>query len=177
MSSSYVLGAFASEPQTLSALRSLRERGYRELDLHSPFPVEGAADALGLSKSWIRWAALAGALLGGAAGYAVQWWTNAFNWPLDVGDRPLRAWPAFTLLTYEGLILASSFAIFLALLAAWRLPNLHHPVLGAAGFETATASTFWVSVGASSELERDLALEALGALGAAEVQSVGGDTP
>ncbi len=168
----HVLGQFGSGDGALAAVRDLGAHGHRRLDAYTPYPVEGMAEALRLPRSWVRWAALAGGILGGGAGYLVQWFTNAWNWPLDVGDRPPHAWPAFILLTYEGIILVAAFAIVGALLVAWRLPNLHHPALGAEGFESATGDGFWVAVEAPTEEERDAALARLRALGATLVQTV-----
>lgn len=166
------LGEFGSEAQALDALRTLRTQGQWTLELFSPYPVEGAGELLQLRASWVRWAALAGGIVGGGAAYAVQWWMNAWNWPLDVGGRPPHSWPAFVLLTYEGVILAAALGILVALLAAWRLPDLHHAALGAAGFASATGDRFWVGVEVLSEVERDAALAILRGAGGARVQAV-----
>ncbi len=169
------MGEFGSEAEVLGALARLRDEGWtrwNRLDVHSPYPLDGADEILGLGPSPVRWAALAGAIAGGSGGYAVQWWMNAHDWPLDVGNRPPHSWPAFALLSYEGLILCAALAILLALVAAWRLPDLHHAALGAAGFESATGEAFWVSLDARTPAERDLALAALRGAGAGRVQAV-----
>ncbi len=169
----YAVGEFASGEEMLAAVRELRRLGFGDLDAYGPYPVEGAREALGLGTSWItRAGTLSGAIFGAAAGYVVQWWMNAIDWPIDVGNRPPHAWPAFILLSYEGLILCAAFAAFFALLFAARLPNLHHPVLGAEGFESATGSGFWVSVGSADREERIRAMKQLGLMGARKVQPV-----
>lgn len=166
------LGEFPTGKAAVAAVRALRARGFERLDAHTPFPVEGMREALGLGPSWVRWAALVGGAAGGVTGFLIQWWMLAWNWPIDVGDRPPNSWPPFILLTYEGVILIASFSVVFALLAAWRLPNLHHAALGAVGFESATGDGFWVSVEADELPECDAALEVLRAHGAARVQPV-----
>lgn len=169
----YAVAEFPTGERMVAAVRELRRRGWRDLDAYGPYPVEGAREALGLGTSWItRAGTVTGAIFGAAAGYVVQWWMNAIDWPIDVGNRPPHAWPAFVLLSYEGLILCAAFATFFALVFAARLPNLHHPVLGADGFDSATGSGFWVSVGTEDREARVRAMEQLTALGGAKVQPV-----
>ncbi len=170
------LGEFSTEQETLGAVRALRGRDL-PVDVHSPYPLDELPELLDLPPSRIRWAALAGGVCGAAVGYLVQWWMNACDWPLNVGNRPPHSWPAFVLLAYEGLILVASFSILFALVAAAGLPNLHHGALGAAGFESATGDAFWVSVQAGNAADRDAALSALRAAGASRVQAIGEAAP
>ncbi len=149
-----VLGEFERAAGALRAIRELRARGHRAVDLHSPYPVEGAADALGLPRPGLRVAALVCGLAGAAGGYALQWYANARSYPINVGDRPLHAAPAFVPLAFEGLVLAASLAIFATLVLSLRLPNLHHPALGVEAFRSSSGGRFWVSVAAAGAEER-----------------------
>ena len=166
----WVLGEFTSSEALLACVRALRERGFRRLDLYSPFPLEEAPEALGLPPSRIGWVALAAGLGGALFAYVAQGFTNAVDWPLIVGSRPMHAAPAFIPITFELGVLSASGAIFFGLLALFGFPRVAHPVFELEAFKSATSDGFWVSVtfdGADPEVER--ALEALRTLGARQV--------
>ena len=55
---SWVLGEFASEEAILAAARALRAKGHASVDLHSPVPIHGAEEALGLRRSRVPLVAL-----------------------------------------------------------------------------------------------------------------------
>ena len=43
-----VIGQFADSDAMLDATRKMRERGHKKLDTHTPYPVHGIEEALGL---------------------------------------------------------------------------------------------------------------------------------
>ena len=139
-----------------------------------PFPVEGLAEAIGFhGERALPWIALAGGIVGGGGGYLLQWYMNAVNYPLNIGGRPLDAWPAFAVPAYELAILGAFLAAFLGLLALNRLPRLHHPIFNAARFRRVTVDRFFLAVPSAEprfDLEATRALlERLGALAVEEV--------
>ena len=53
MTRAYVLAEFEREGALLAAARSLRAQGHESLDIHSPYPLHGADEALGLRRSTV----------------------------------------------------------------------------------------------------------------------------
>lgn len=142
----WILGELGSGEKALSAIRSLRALGYEELDAYSPYPIEGMSEALTLSPSPVRPAALFAGLLGFTMAYLLQWFANAWNFPINVGNRPAHAPPSFIPISFESLQLAAATAIIATFLWLCGLPRLHHPVFEAAPFRTVSLDGFWVSV-------------------------------
>jgi hypothetical protein len=144
----WVVGEFGSGDEVKRALTRLRELGYAKetLDVFSPYPVDGVDELLELPESPVRPIALGAGLTGAAFGYVVQWWCNAVDWPLNVGNRPPHSAPAFVPITFESLVLFAALAIFLGLLWLWRFPRPHHPLFELESFRTASTGGFWVSV-------------------------------
>ncbi len=101
MTNRWVLGLFAREGALLEAARALRAAGLTSLDLHSPYPIHGAEDALGLPRSTVPVVALVAGVTGAATGYLLQWGTVGYLWPLNVGGRPPQSAPAFIPVTFE----------------------------------------------------------------------------
>jgi hypothetical protein len=138
---------FADGPALLRAARALREAGYTRLDGHSPQPVEGLAETLGLARTAVPRLALLGGIAGGAGGYLLQVWLSAVDYPLDIGGRPLHSAPSFIVVAFELAILGASAATVLGMLALNRLPMPHHPLFEIPEFAGATRHRFFMSVG------------------------------
>lgn len=130
MSDAAPYGLFAAfdGPQALvSAARRLRGQGYAALDAHTPYPVDGLDAALGLGRSRIGWVILAGAIIGAVAAYGLALYSVTVAYPINVGGRPLHAWPPFALLAFEGGVLGGALSALAGLLVLSRLPAYHHP--------------------------------------------------
>jgi hypothetical protein len=146
MSGVYVLGQFPTSDTLLAAARRLRQEGFEELDAHSPYPLHGAAEALGLPRSRVPLFVLLGGLTGATLGYLMQWWMNAVDYPIIVGGRPQHGPPTNIPITFETGVLLAVLAAFFGAMALFGLPRLYHPVFKAKGFRRATVDELWLSV-------------------------------
>ena len=164
----WVVGEFGSGNEVKKALERLRELGYAKeaLDVFSPYPVEGIDEVLELKPSPIRGFAFVAGLGGAAFAYLVQWWTNAVDYPLNVGNRPLNAGPAFFPITFETMVLFASLTIFFGLMWLYRFPRPHHPLFELESFRTASTGGFWVSVTTEKQAETEPLLRHLRELNA-----------
>ena len=171
----YVLGQFPGDRALLEAARALRAEGHENLDLHTPYPIPGAEEALGLRRSTVPIVALIGGVTGAVLGYLLQWYTVGFDWPLNVGNRPPHSPPAFIPVTFEGGVLIAVLSIFLGLLFAYfRFPRVDHPVFEVEEFRSASIDGLWLSALVRPE-EKEGVAEALRRLGATNVSSVAAD--
>jgi hypothetical protein len=169
---SYVLAEFEREHALLDAARALRARGGATLDLHSPYPLHGAEEALGLRRSTVPRLALVAGVTGAILGYLLQWYTVGFDWPINVGNRPPHSPPAFIPVTFELGVLFASGAIFVGLLAAYfGFPRVHHPVFEVEAFRSATIDGLWLSAEVDPA-EADAFARELRRLGARQVSIV-----
>src|SRR6266542_1366027 len=141
-----ILAEFMAPDELLRAIVELRRLGYRDLDAFTPYPIKEAEDALGHKRSPINWLILPFALAGASAAYAVQWWCNAYDYPLNVGGRPPHSVPMFVPISFEMAVLAASIGGLLVLLALSGLPELYSPIFAAEGFDSSTRDRFWVGV-------------------------------
>ncbi len=168
---SYVLGEFTEEAALVAAARSLREQGWAGLDAHSPVPVHGIDEALGLKRSVVPLIALVGALVGTVSGIAMQWWMNAVDYPLNVGGRALISPPTWIPIAFETTVALAALSIVFGLFALGGFPRLHHPVFEVEEFRTASVDGFWLSAEVDSA-RAEAAAEALRQAGARNVSRV-----
>jgi Protein of unknown function (DUF3341) len=165
----YALGEFDHPEAIVQAARALREELRFPIDAHTPYPIDELEEALELRPSRVRWAGLAGGLIGAVGAYVILWYTNALDYPLNAGGRPLNAIPAFIPITFEMAVLVSALAIFLGVLALSGLPRLYHPAFDVDGFARASIDRFWISIPASDRSEAEEYTVRLRVLGAREV--------
>ncbi len=169
---SWILGEFADEHQLLDAARELSQEGRGRVETYSPFPLDGASQAIGLKRSRLPKLALGFGLGGAAAAYLIQWFANAVNWPLNVGGRPPHSAPSFIPITFESGVLISAFAIFFGLWLLLGLPQPYHPVFEVEAFRRASLDGLWLSVEAEQPSLGEQVAERLRALGARQVSIV-----
>jgi ActD protein len=156
----FVLGEFGKPDACVEATRKLREIGVTGLDAYSPYPLHGIDEALGLPKSKVPLVALTGGVLGALGGYAMQWWMNAVNFPINVANRPQHGFWTNIPITFECGILLSVLSIFFSsIFGFFKLPRTYHPVFESERFRTASLDAFWISAetedeAAVAELER-----------------------
>lgn len=166
-----VLGAYRQADALLAAARSLRQSGRGAVDIHSPYPLPGTDEALGLRRSRVPLLALAGGLVGVGTAIAMQIWMNAVDYPLNVGNRFLAGKPVMVPVMFELGVLFSSFAIFFGMLGLWGFPRPHHPVFEVEAFRSATVDGLWLSARVDAPAAEGTAAR-LRALGARQVQIV-----
>lgn len=143
-----VLAEFASAEGAVEALAVLRRNGYRRLESYTPYPVDGADERLGLGRSRLPRFIFGGGVLGAVLGYGIQWYADVWDYPQNIGGRPVHAAAAFIPATFEATVLCAALVAFFGLLLALRLPELWHPVFEIDGFERASVDRFWVGVDA-----------------------------
>ena len=144
-----LMAEFMTPEQILRATRQAREGGYTHMDAYTPYTVEGLADELGLRKTRVPFVVLVSGLVGAAAGFFMQYWSMAVDYPFNVGGRPLNSWPVFIPITFEVMVLVASFAALLGMLFLNGLPRLYHPVFNVPRFALASQDRFFLCIEAT----------------------------
>jgi len=117
------------DPQALKrAAWAIRNAGFSRFDCHTPYPVHGLDEAMGLGESRLGAYALAVGGLGAAAGLLMQWWMSAVDYPVNMGGKPLFSWPAFIPITFELFVLSAALATAVLLVKFCRLWTWHSPL-------------------------------------------------
>jgi hypothetical protein len=139
-----LMAEFQEAEALLRALRAARAAGWRRMDAYAPYPLPEAAELLDAHGGPVAWIAIGAGLLGAALSYGTQYWLSVHDYPINVGGRPLHAWPAFLPATTIVAILWAAAAALLGMLALNRLPRLHHPVFAVPGFSRASEDRFFL---------------------------------
>jgi hypothetical protein len=124
-----VLALYDDPDKLLHAAAIAKEHGFPDLDAYTPYAVHGLSEALGIKKSWVPYVTLVMGLTGASLGLAFMIWTSAYDWPINVGGKPMVSLPAFIPITFECGVLIGGTMTLAALLVACGLPNWGKPIL------------------------------------------------
>ena len=125
MTTTSVLGVFAHVDTTLQAIRDLRAKGFSDLTVYTPIPVEEIEHEVEKVRplSKVRLFTLVGALTGTATGFFLTIWSS-LKWELVTGGKAPVSIPPFVIIAFELTILLGGLASALAILVLGQLPRL-----------------------------------------------------
>jgi Protein of unknown function (DUF3341) len=168
-----VTAEFDNPTALVNAARAAREKGYHKLDAYSPFPIEELNDVLHLHRNKLPLIVLLGGITGGLTGYLLQYYVTVWEFPINIGGRPLHSWPAYIIITFELTVLFAAISCVLGLLALCGLPTPYHPMFNVPRFATASRNRFFLCIEASDPLfDHDKTAEFLESLEPREVSEV-----
>jgi hypothetical protein len=121
MSRHIILASFAHEEDLLAAVRGAQHRRWEIADIYAPYPIHGLGEALGWPRSRLPVVCFLCGALGVALALWFQFWTTAWDWPLNVGGRPWNSLPAFVPVVFESMVLMAGFGLAFAWLFRCQL--------------------------------------------------------
>jgi hypothetical protein len=123
MPAKILVASFLETDGLLRAVRKARAQMFRVYDVFTPFPVHGLDDAMGIRRSRLPYVTLLAGLTGLATALTLQFYTNVFDWPLDVGGKPdsIKTILAFVPISFELTVLFAGLGSAAALLLRARL--------------------------------------------------------
>ncbi|HEY2250533.1 MAG TPA: DUF3341 domain-containing protein, partial [Planctomycetaceae bacterium] len=147
-----LLVPFATPDAVLKGTRQARQAGYRSMDAYTPYPVEGLSFELGMRRSRIPSVVFVGGIVGATAGFFMQYYAMAVNYPLNAGGRPLNSWPMFVPIAFEVLILVAALSAFISMILLNGLPHPNHPVFNVPEMARASQDRFFLCIEAVDPL-------------------------
>jgi mono/diheme cytochrome c family protein len=175
-----LLAEFDSVDALKAAAKRVRDAGFSRWDAHSPFPVHGIDEAMGIRPTKLPWLVFVFGLTGCMTALLLQWWTNAAN-PADypfvptflqgyyfqISGKPFFSLPANIPVIFELTVLFSALAAGIGMLVFNNLPLFHQPIFGSKRFQRVTTDAFFIRIDAADPLfdqsETPKFLELLGA--------------
>jgi Protein of unknown function (DUF3341) len=135
-----VYGMAAEYPSAAAlydAAKTVRDAGFKRWDVHSPFPIHGMDDAMGLGKSWLSAVVLIGGILGISTAMFIEFGASWGLYPLIVHGKPYdwKTVPAFFPIMFE-----------LTVLFMNGLPRPHHPIFNWDRFARASNDGFFLVI-------------------------------
>jgi hypothetical protein len=152
MSTFGIVAEFKTTSQLVHVATQLRDAGYTRFDTHSPFPIHGMDDAMGLKPSKLGWIVFFGGAFGFSAGLGLQSWASTKGYALIISGKPFLSFEAFVPVTFELMILFAAFGAVFGMFALNKLPEWYHSLFNHPDFSKITSHGFFVSVEAKDPL-------------------------
>ena len=124
MAIAHVLGVFAHADTTVHAIRELRAKGFADLTVYTPVPVEEIEQEIDKVRplSKVRLFSVVGGLTGTATAFFLTIWSS-LKWELVTGGKAPVSIPPFIIIAFELTILFCGLSTLLAVLVLGRLPQ------------------------------------------------------
>ena len=141
-----IAAEFESPEDLMSAVERTREAGYSRMDAYTPFPVHGLSDAMRFRDERVPICMFLGGLTGALFGLFLQIYTNAWDYPFNVGGRPLISWVNCVPITFECTVLFSALTGLVSMIMMNGLPKPYDPMFNIPGFARASQDRFFLCI-------------------------------
>lgn len=141
-------------PEALAeAAGKVRDAGYEKWDCHTPYPVHGLDDAMGLKPTKLGFVSFIAGMTGLATAVLMIQFMNNWDYPIVIGGKPngIGGFPAMVPIMFELTILLTGFGTLFGLFHFTKLPRHHHPIFESDRFEASTDDKFFISIEAGDE--------------------------
>jgi hypothetical protein len=141
-----IIATFDTPGAVMRAAEKVRDAGYRNWDVITPFPIHGIDKAMGVGRSRVPRISLSGGITGFVTGMTMIWYMDKFDYPLTVGGKPFFS-PLFAFpVSYELTILFTAFATIGGMFFLNGLPMHYHPVLNYENIRRGTDDLFFIVI-------------------------------
>lgn len=153
-----LIGEYDNVDAVIDAARRVRDAGYKRFDVHSPFPVHGIDEAIGVRPTLLPWVVLICGLTGTLTALVLTHYTMGITPDMEmmpesfkgyqyfVAGKPFFATPAYIPPIFELTILFASFGATFGMFIMNRLPLLAHPLFRSARFRRVTTDRFFLAI-------------------------------
>ena len=148
-----LIGQFKDSSQVYQAAEKLRDAGYKDFEVYSPFPIHGIDEAMGLKPSVLPWIVLFAGLTGFVVGVALSVWSSTYGYSMIISGKPdgFAGLAEFSPIIFELTILFSAFGAVLGMFVLNKLPRYYRPIFKHRFFKRVTDDGFFISVASSDE--------------------------
>jgi hypothetical protein len=151
-----LIAEFDTPEAVVDAVRRARQSGYEKLEAYSPYPIDEMEEVLPPEGIRIPHLMFGAAVLGGLAGWGLQYYCSVIAYPMNIGGRPLNSWPVFLPVIFEMTVLTSALVGVVAMIALNGLPRLNHPLFNVPAFDAASRDKFFLTIEADDpQFDRD----------------------
>jgi hypothetical protein len=141
-----ILVEFDNPKELLEAAKKVRADGYDKFDCHSPFPIHGMDEAMGLKRSPLGFIVFVVAVFAFIGGILLEWWTSTVDYPLVISGKPFFSYQAYGPVAFAIMVLLSAFAALIGMLMLNKLPLFYHHLFSSKGMERVSNDGFFISI-------------------------------
>ena len=146
-----LMAEFETVDAVVEAAGKVRRAGFQRWDVHSPFPIHGIDPVMGIRPTILPWIVLGGGLTGLVGGLVLQWYCNAYDYPVLISGKPFWSLPANIPIIFECTVLLSAITAVFGMFGLNNLPMLYNPLFKSERFRRVTDDRFFIVIDASDK--------------------------
>jgi hypothetical protein len=168
-----LLTEFDDSIKLLEAAEKVRDEGFQKWDVHTPCPIHGLDEAMGIRPTILPWIVFFGGVAGFTTALLMQWWMNAVDYPYIISGKPFFSLPANIPIIFELTVLFSAIVCVISLFVLNDLPQWFTPLFKNKRFRWSTTDKFFIFISSDdSKFDREKTKEFLQSLGGSIVEEV-----
>ncbi|MGD1006380.1 MAG: quinol:electron acceptor oxidoreductase subunit ActD [Ignavibacteriaceae bacterium] len=169
-----ITALFDSPDSILNAAKKIKEAGYKNYDINTPYPIHGMDDIISAKPSKLSYITLFIGFSVAAFILSFMWWTLAINYPLVIGGKPYFPLPAFVPITFEFTVLLGVLSTVFGMIAiAFNLPYNSHPLLDTEYMRNVTSDKYGAIIEAEDpQFDEKKVKDYLMSLGGNSIESI-----
>lgn len=152
-----VIAEFDDVNAVKKATQATCDAGYTKVDVHTPFPIHGIDDILGIKPTILPWFVLIMGLTGCFSGFVLTMYTMSTDFSLGhfvslegyqflISGKPLQSLPAFIPVMFEMTIMFAAYTAVFAMFLLNKLPQHYFPPHKSEKFMRATQDRFFIVI-------------------------------
>lgn len=106
-----LVGVWEDEDALLSATQAVVDKGIHIHDIFTPYPVHGLERIMGVKRSRLARVSLFCGVIGLSLMFLMIWYMYVKDWPVNVGNKPVRFSPSWIPVMFEGTILCTAYGM------------------------------------------------------------------
>jgi len=148
-----VTAIFETPDSIMESTKKVEQSGYKNFDVHTPYPLHGMFQAMKLPPSPLGYFALVLGLTGAFAAFALMTYIMTTNYPMIISGKPFWPIPAFIPVTFEVTVLLASVGSVLGMLfILFKLPNNSHPLHNTEYMKKVSSDKYGICIEAKDEM-------------------------
>ncbi len=147
-----ISGIFSDVNKLIEAVGKVNEAGFKNFDVHSPYPVHALPQAMKLKPSKLGYVTLVFGFAGAIFAFLFMYWVNVIDYPLVVGGKPFYQLPAYVPVMFEVTVLSAAvFTVVWMLFIMFKFPNNSHPLIDTEYMKKVSVDKYGISIQAVDE--------------------------
>jgi hypothetical protein len=118
-----LIGVWEDEDHLMSGATELAHSGVHIHDIYTPYPVHGLDRIIGARRSKLARIAFFCAITGLTLMTTMIWYMYVHDWPMNIGNKPVRFTPSWAPVMFEGTVLCTAFGM--SFFFFWRNRLVH----------------------------------------------------
>lgn len=157
-----LVATFKTPDEIMHAAETVNKAGYKDYDVHTPYPVHGMDDAMGLRPSKIGYFTIAIGFTFMSLFLLFIWWVNTVDYPQVIGGKPFFFLPAYVPVLFEITILSGAvLSVLMMITFLFKFPNNAHPLHDTNYMKQISSDTFGIAIEARDAKFNEAEIRAL----------------